>query len=67
MASLTVGGLDSRDSCTTVLLLTNGDTVEIDPQALFVNMVENCFDPSNPDIDRSDLESMRDFLREFGA
>lgn len=56
---------DNRDESETWLRVPNVGIVVVNPVALFQNMIRNCYDPNNKEVDRSDLHAMADWLKEF--
>lgn len=63
--------MDNCDQKTTILTCKNeaGATVEVevDPVAIWENMIENCFDPENPkdNLDTSVLDAMNDLINDL--
>lgn len=61
MTKRTVIETDNRDQYTTTLILDNGDTVDVNPVELVMNMIENLPE----DGDHSVIDELRDFLKDL--
>lgn len=64
MSNITVVDTDNRDQNETILILSNGLRISVNPVELFQNMIENNFGPGSEPEDTSILDSMTDLLRE---
>ena len=58
-------GTDNRDLHTTVLNMTNGDTVEVDPVDLFENALNNCDDEVALDMFDKLIDHLRNNRKTF--